>query len=150
MAKWVAYWAAYQLLSVPLVLAGFVVVPLLAACKAWTSRPSKSPMFPGIVTAWKFEPLTLPWGNDENGVDNGTGSRWQAFVWSALRNPSNNMRLLPGASCYSINPQFRDYGWGYTAIDEDGRWCVNIGGKKFGWLINRDAKKGWRSWPVFF
>jgi len=145
---WVLYWLAYQALSLPLVIIGFPVVGLLAAFKAWYVRDSKNPMFPGKVTAWKLEPITLVWGNDEDGVDNGTGSRWKAFLWSACRNPTNNMRLFPGASCYSINPRFRDYSWGYVAVDDDGRWCVNVHGLKFGWLINRDAKKGWRSWPV--
>jgi hypothetical protein len=72
------------------------------------------------VTAWHGGWLTWLWGNEEDGV---TGpawwwdrtcrgyarhnapwwvSAWSAYRWSALRNPSNNMRFLPG-----INPVIR-------------------------------------------
>ena len=149
-AKWALYWIAYQLLSIPLFLIGIPLIAILASMRAWYTRPSKNPMFPGTVTAWIGEPLTLLWGNDETGVDNGTGSSLEAFKWSALRNPVNNLRLIRGASCYSVDPKFTEYNWGYIATDTDGRWCINIKGRKFGWLINRDAKSGWRSWPVCF
>ena len=145
---WVLYWLVYQVLSIPLTVLGVLPVVILASMKAWISRPSRNPLFLGkVVTAWKWEPWTLIWGNDEDGVSP-DGTRLGAIKWY-LRNPTNNMRLLPGASSLAKSPKFKDFSWGYIAVDTDGRWCINIKGHKFGFLMNRDAKEGWRMWPVF-
>lgn len=154
------YWLAYQLLALQLTAFGIVIVGVLAYFRAWRTRESRLPAFRGrTVTAWRFEPLTTLFGNDEDGVTGpdwylpDADPRWRAFVWSALRNSANGMRLLPGAFVVLEHaPTYREHRRGYVAT-YGWRQCVTvrIGGSRFrlGWLIPENAAAGYRAWPIF-
>jgi hypothetical protein len=157
--KWLTYWILYQAINIPLIILGLLILILPSVLGLTKVRLSKNSMFPGTVRVWSLEFLNPIWGNDENGVDNSRPdsslleagvprSRGYCYYWSALRNPTNNLRLLPGASSYSSNPVFKGWSRVYWAVDVDGKFCLNINGLKFGWLINWGATKGYRSWPV--
>ena len=145
------YWLAYQVLSLVFLLLGIPVVGLLAATRSWKRRPSRSPMFPGLTWAWRFEPLTFPFGNEEDGIGGNKQTAptpIAAFKWSALRNSANNLRLLPGIS-YVLPDKPTVHRMGPATIITSGwRQCVYVGGFHFGWLMAADWGKGWRSWPV--
>lgn len=105
-------WLAYTALEVILDVVGLFVILPLSLLRAWGSRPSRvyGREFPKpqLLHAWWGGWLTWLWGNEEDGV---TGPIWWAvrhrdwpmwriaYVWSALRNPVNNLRFVPG-----INP----------------------------------------------
>jgi hypothetical protein len=155
-AYWL-YWLVYQLVNIPLMALGVPIVAVLAATRSYKMRFSRNPLFKGVlVTAWKFEPLTLVWGNDEDGVlpygqfmlDR--DSRLRAFVWCAIRNPVNNLRLLPLAS--GVLPEDARFSkLGPLTIATSGPYqAIHIGTRRFGWLVPPGAQRGWRTWPVAF
>lgn len=95
-------WPLYVSLQIPLWLAGFPLCYLLAKREAWELKPSRY-FKPRIVAAWTPRWCWL-YCNDEDGVvgpawwhdeNAGKSQRWLAFVWSAWRNPTNNLRFLP-------------------------------------------------------
>lgn len=111
-------WLLYSAVAIVLNAIGLVLLLPLSACHAWRRRPSKVfPFAPHAgfpITAWRGGWLTWLWGNEEDGV---TGPQWwlirtgatvlpsnrwklarAAYRWSALRNPSNNMRFIPGVN----------------------------------------------------
>lgn len=81
-----------QLVSLALSFVGLFVVGFLAYFYAWTQIDGKFQWRGGYAT-WIF-------GNLEDGiVGPGIGlNRWNAYKWSALRNPCNNLRFVPGVS----------------------------------------------------
>lgn len=94
-------WPLYVAAQVPLWLAGLPICYRLARREAWTLRPSQ--YFKRDVTAWGPRWAWL-WGNEENGItgpdwwhtQNAGKPEWRiAFVWSAWRNPVNNLRFVP-------------------------------------------------------
>lgn len=104
-------WLAYSAAGAVLWVVGVPLVGVLALFEAWHPRPSRTYADGRIVQVWNGGWLTWLWGNEEDGV---TGAVWYrrahpewsarkcAFMWSALRNPSNNMRFIPG-----INPKIK-------------------------------------------
>lgn len=81
-----------QLVSLALAIIGIPLIALLAYFYAWILVSGKF--------QWRGGWLTWLWGNEENGIV-GPGislNRWNAFKWSALRNPCNNLRFVPGIS----------------------------------------------------
>jgi len=148
-AGWL-YWIAYQVIGLALMVIGWVLLIPFAALKLWYTIPSRNPMFADrAITAWRGGWLTLLWGNDENGVAPPPATRWSSYVWTAWRNPANNMRLLPGASFFidSANLKIVSNSVGYVATC-GWRQCIVYRGVRFGWLIPPDAATGWRAWPV--
>lgn len=103
-AAWL-YFALCELFAlVVLFPLGLLIVGAACICRAWSSaavQPSINPQ-PGRpdVDVWEW-PINAVYGNPEDGVSgedalgswvgfyNPTGSRWRAFMWSALRNPAN-------------------------------------------------------------
>ncbi len=100
------WFLAIQDASLILTVVGWPVVGALALCFAWrlVPPPAAALRFPGVTGAprfqWRGGALTFLWGNLENGIVGPaeTLNRWNAFVWSALRNSANNLRYLPGVS----------------------------------------------------
>lgn len=167
------FWPLYIAVSLALDVIGLVLLALLSLCHAWKSRPSKvaqfrtAPKWPnGKVTAWRFGWLTWLWGNEEDGV---TGPpwwelrttdgikasylalAWSAYRWSALRNPSNNLRFIPGINPV-IEPARIDYrtglhywfvwqgpyaGWWYWFRFKDQTFRVIVG-----WKLKPEDAKG--------
>lgn len=93
-----ALFAAIQIVGgmpwAPLVLAGVPICALLSTSNLITLNGT-----PGAVWHWQLNPWTWLWDNKIDGVVGpGPVTRWQAFYWSALRNPVNNLRFVPGVS----------------------------------------------------
>lgn len=95
-------WLAYIVLSIPPIVAGLVLVPILAACNAVETVDSSA--YPGRkVLAFKPRWAWL-WGNLEDGVDGAANGFWpaqkpgswaqrrQIIRWSAWRNSVGNAR----------------------------------------------------------
>lgn len=94
-ARYVAVFAAIQLASFILAVAGIIPIVLLATLRRWTlSGRSSRWMAPAFFNA--------VYGNDEDGLfgPHGAfqGSVWHAIYWSGYRNNCGNMRFLPGIS----------------------------------------------------
>jgi len=93
-------WLPMLLLSAVLWVMGIAVCSWMAFGRNWTDAVSNKGGRP--IKVWNSKWAWL-WSNDEDGV---LGSveweekykarpRWGAFVWTALRNPSNNLRYVP-------------------------------------------------------
>lgn len=101
------FWTGYILgLNIWLWLAGIPICWFLSKKKAWWERGSKyyrdEKGYPFWILAWKPKWAWL-WGNEEDGIG---GPQWwddrvsgdltkQVFLWSAWRNPVNNLRYVP-------------------------------------------------------
>lgn len=101
-------WLAYTLVDTVLDIVGLVLIPFLLLLP---SAGRKSRYFPYPIDVWPGGWLTWIWGNEEDGIS-GPGwwktrtntdlapgrslaAMWADFRWSALRNPSNNIRFIP-------------------------------------------------------
>lgn len=100
-------WALMFLLEVFLILVGFVVIPIAAACKAYNGK--SAPSDPTRLI-WHFTwPFMFLWDNYEDGIANDTYVKFQSMFmkicyWSCWRNPVNNLRIVHYVSV-RINPQ---------------------------------------------
>lgn len=104
-------WVTYSLVSFALTALYLPVIVVLARREAWVARPSKVYSDRRMVLAWRGGWLTWFAGNEEDGV---TGAKWyrelhadwpdwkKAIMWSAFRNPANNMRWIRW-----LNPRLR-------------------------------------------
>jgi hypothetical protein len=145
------YWIFYQLLSGVVSLLGLVVIAPLAYFKCWEWVEGRNPLFPNRkVLSWKWRYVTLPWCNDESGIDgfNLVPGRLSSYRWCALQNSANNLRLLPLASFkFEEPPTVKHYG-PFVVMTYGWRQCIQLGDRRIGWLMHTDFGRGWRSWPV--
>lgn len=100
----VPLWLAYSSVAAMLWVIGVPLIAVLAWRRAWVIRPSEQYADKRMLRYWKGRWLTWIWSNSEDGV---TGAQWyrelhadwweskQALMWSAFRNPTNNMRFIP-------------------------------------------------------
>lgn len=113
--KWLAILCSVILWPLMLVLSGILwilgipICAMLARSEDW--KESTNYLHPDrVIKVWGRKWAWL-WSNDEDGV---TGHpewqerykdspRWGAFRWSAIRNPSNNLRFVKGLS-FKIDP----------------------------------------------
>lgn len=95
--KYIPLFILIQLVSLVLQLVGLPVCAYLALCGNWRTQNNQPLHFP--KWAWI-------WDNQEDGVCPYTYMRenlpWSisrvCFYWTALRNPVNNLRYVPGVS----------------------------------------------------
>lgn len=95
-----------QLVSLVLVVVGVPLVGALAFFRQWRIVEFRELVAEGVTRVtplweWKGGKWTWLWSNDEDGVFGYRPrilARWSAFVWSALRNPCNNLRFVRGVS----------------------------------------------------
>lgn len=131
-------WLAYSSVALALDIVGLVLLALLSAAHAWGWRASKvyraekglpETGHMRAVSAWRGSWLTWLWGNEEDGVlgprwwaeRNGLPIRWwplawQAYRWSALRNPSNNLRFIPLLNPVIDPARIRSWTWTPSAV----------------------------------
>ncbi len=95
-------WALYVIVMTPLVLFGFVLIPIALICSAFV--PVKGARF--STYAWRWRWMDALYGNREDGIDGAGNGFWrhqaigpdlalQIFRWSAWRNSVGNARWLP-------------------------------------------------------
>jgi hypothetical protein len=103
----VPIWLLFLMCQIPFFILGWILIPLAAACKAYETRISPVTGKTGVHWTWK---IMFPWGNEEDGILAGQIYRdfkndfLQIVYWTALRNPTNNLRYVPHISC-KINPK---------------------------------------------
>lgn len=103
----VIVWLLYIVCFVPLLIIGWILIPIAAAFGAYKGSP------PGIYHfTWPFMYI---WDNEEDGVANNSYSGYvdmfmRIVSWSCVRNPVNNLRTLTGSpfSC-KIAPERVDF-----------------------------------------
>jgi hypothetical protein len=102
------YFVLVQLLSVALTVVGLVLIPILLGMRLTYTQPAPwKPLWAGptwvrpTIRNFRGGWLTWLWCNDEDGID-GQGQH-NAFVWSALRNPVDNLKFK---AAYPGGPYF--------------------------------------------
>lgn len=87
-------------IDIPLMLLGWILIPIAAALKRYEMRASE--VNDKQILAWKDAPMWV-YGNEEDGINGGAGyyapniSEWTRIVlWTANRNPTNNLRYIQG------------------------------------------------------
>jgi hypothetical protein len=109
-------WIIYQIfIFIPLMLLGWVMVPIATACGAYKKVQDKdgagNPRDEYHFT-WR---VMFIWDNVEDGIYNDTywkapNTFLQIVYWSCLRNPVNNLRVSPTLSCQIDAPKVRFVG----------------------------------------
>lgn len=164
-------WILFEaVVDVPLMLLGWVVIPIAAACGAYTETSPNIYHF-----TWKIMWL---WDNYEDGIANNTYSHYDNMFlrivsWSANRNPTNNLRLVPylsfildkdkvgyvgevgGMSVKSPDDNSRDYILNRFDTNEN-QWYFAWHGAYTGWywvndfgfLGKRRVFIGWKLYPT--
>ena len=107
-----------QAVNIPLAIVGIPICAALAA--AAVVEPQYNYNKDKIIFVWP-KSFWL-WSNDEDGVmPPGYNTRWKMFVWTALRNPVNNLRFVPGVSkpgrplwYWSNGKYYAKAGWAFT------------------------------------
>lgn len=96
-------WNAYILpIELPLILLGWILIPIAAALKAYKVDPTTlNEQYPMYHWTW---PIMKLWDNEDNGiVDPGYSSYTSMFMriiyWTALRNPVDNLKIVPIICC---------------------------------------------------
>ena len=107
----VPLWVIFFLFRTLLIAFGWILIPLAAACKAYTVHHDENKKAKGenpIVYhfSWKWMWIYDNW---EDGIANDMYEKKdslfkQILYWSAMRNPVNNLRLVKYLSC-SIEPK---------------------------------------------
>lgn len=124
------YFALVQLVGLATGVAGLLVLAPACYLHAWTAPDTLSikPVPLGRkVDRWRWDWLNAVWGNPEDGVSGqqaliwihgkqspfmpGAKPGWRAYVWSALRNPSDRMKYrFPWASGPLYQRRFSVFG----------------------------------------
>lgn len=99
---WLLFWA-FQALSLVLTVMGWILLIAPSLTHLWVNQVGK--------IHWKLKILWL-WDNDLDGICQPltAPTAWGCYRWSALRNPSSNLRLVPGmagAGLPSERPYYR-------------------------------------------
>jgi hypothetical protein len=142
------------LITVPLYLLGWILVPIAAALKAYDFVDTKTiygePRRMHHFT-WPFMYL---WDHWEEGIlagrhyDNFKNDFVQILYWSCFRNPMNNIRAVPYLSC-KIQPEKIEY----VLLGNNKRFfCWHLPYTVFYWEFKVASKtvrfwSGWKIWP---
>lgn len=97
--RYIGLFILIQLASLVLTIVGIPICAILADIEFWQPAPDKDDIYHYPAWAWV-------WDNDEDGIMPAWYRRqhpsWSlrrvAFVWTALRNPCNNLRYVRGVS----------------------------------------------------
>jgi len=103
-------WLIYNfLIFLPLCILGWILIPIAAAAGAYKKVEDKDGAG-NPRTEYHFTwPFMFVFDNFEDGCANDTYVKFKSMFmkivyWSCLRNPTNNMRIIPYLSC-KINPE---------------------------------------------
>lgn len=163
-------WVIYQIvIFLPLVILGWFFVPLAAACSAYTvhikdiSVDKSGIAIKKVHFTWDFMWI---WDNYEDGIANDSYVKFDSMFmrivyWSCLRNPVNNLRIVPILSCKIVPSKvqfvgsFGDSSIKYLPADEVHKYDTkipqwffawqNIWHSNFYWQF-KAFKRLWRFW----
>lgn len=103
-------WILFLVLRTICILLGWVLVPIAALCKAYKSEydPAKDLKKENPIVYHFTWSLMFIWDNFEDGIANDmyykSDSLFKRIIyWSCIRNPANNLRVVPHLSC-KIDP----------------------------------------------
>lgn len=104
----VVSWVLFECVNIPLMLLGWVLVPIMAALKQYGNYnsyvlPSKDVIrHPSPLVHWKSRWMFI-WDNYEDGIANNSYSHYKSMFKRIVswynRNPTNNLRVVPILSC---------------------------------------------------
>lgn len=96
----VSWFILMLLVRIPLILIGYIVVPVAVLAKAYRQEVSKYNGREIYNFTWKW---MLPWNNPEDGIYCTTyfdyGFVFTTLMWTLVRNPVNGLREVPFISC---------------------------------------------------
>jgi len=101
-------WILMFIINTITIIAGWIVVPIAAACKAYEAYDwHDGAGTPRVQYRWTWRWMWL-WGNSEDGIANDSYKKidsmfMKIIYWSCVRNPSNNLRMTPYVS-FIIDP----------------------------------------------
>lgn len=128
----VLLWIPYFVVAVICDIIGLVVIPILIAANRYDYRRSYIPAWSDRVLLQFTPRWAWIWSNEEDGIDGLRGGdpaqywwrdrypnrpRWRMFVWSALRNPSNNLRAIPHVNPRISPPRIHSYRFANGNVD---------------------------------
>lgn len=129
-------WLSFAvLILIPSIILGWLLIPIAVLCKAYYTMivvdENMNKLSEKTHFTWSFMHI---WDNWEDGIAAGRkykdwGVLWKQIIWwSCVRNPANNLRIVPYLSC-KINPlkvcfigSFGNYGCGPTLV-EPSKWA---------------------------
>lgn len=125
-----AWFAVVEIVCLAAMVVGWVLLLPMAWLRLW--RHGVSEHYGHIISVWRWRWVDKVWGNDEDGVLGADfyvrrvpNVRWRAYLWSAWRNSSNNLRWLfawPGGPYYRWGT---DSGWrGHVGFKPTEGWPV--------------------------
>ena len=151
------------LINLPLIIIGWVLVPIAALCNAYESYQG----FDGVGAPrvqYRFTwPFMWVWDNYEDGIANDTYVKFDSMFmkivyWSCLRNPVNNLRIVPYLSC-KIEPKKVGFTGSYIGIGIEKydtkipNWFFTWHGlyTSFWWQFNLFGKlrRLWIGWAIY-
>lgn len=109
-------WFTMGLITIPLYLLGWVLVPLAAALKAYRFEDTVSIYGESVRHCHFTWPFMYIWDNWEDGCLDGKEYKdfkndfLQIVYWSCWRNPVNNLRTVPYLSC-KLDPDKIEFYW---------------------------------------
>jgi len=117
-----SYVAFQFLVFIPLMLIGWVIVPIAALCEAYkmtdpnTAKPKDGQIY---HFTWGFMHV---WDNYEDGIANRNYKQFdsmfmQIVYWSCLRNPVNNLRIIPYLS-FQIDTSKVNFIGSFSSFDD--------------------------------
>lgn len=97
-------WLGYWVMAIPLWTIGAITIPIMARFASRTAyiRPSRAYADGRPVYSWKWDWYNYIFGNEEDGISGAVWYRYEhgdwtwykrTVMWSAFRNPTNNMRF---------------------------------------------------------
>lgn len=148
-------WILFTGLYIILILAGWLAVPIAVVFKAYRETVGKHHF------TW---PIMYIWDNYEDGIAAGRqykdyGALWKQIIyWSCLRNPVNNLRIVPILSC-QIEPSKVRFVGSFTGQDIY-KYDTKIPHWFFAWqglysnlyihfMLGGKLRRLWIGWKIF-
>lgn len=107
-------WISFQVfIFIPFCLIGYILVPIALLLKAYRVEKNNLPSRNNGHDIYHFTwPIMFLFNNFEDGFHNTTyfdyGFFWTSMMWTCVRNPVNNLRIVPYLSV-KIQPQNVDF-----------------------------------------
>lgn len=96
-------WLLFFIFNTITIILGWILIPPMALLNKYTTEYITSIINGRTILVWKHK-FMYPWSNNEDGLNGGEEypdkPLWFRIIyWSALRNPSNNLRFFKTLTC---------------------------------------------------